>query len=66
MVRSGGGKIDGLKPRDSGVQMVLVSYEQESQSFSAMLCSALVPGGHADKVRHTQTHYIYIYIYIYI
>jgi hypothetical protein len=30
--------------------MVLISYERETRSFTGTLCSALVGGGHADKV----------------
>ena len=47
---AGGGKIDGLKPRDSGVRLVLISYSAEDACFKGLLCHALVPGGHADTV----------------
>jgi hypothetical protein len=47
---AGGGKIDGLKPRDSGVRLVLISYSDEEACFKGLLCHALVPGGHADTV----------------
>lgn len=48
---SGGGKIEGLKPRDSGVRLVLISYDADSSSYTGLLCSAVLPGGHAEKVR---------------
>jgi hypothetical protein len=47
---AGGGKIDGLKPRDSGVRLVLISYSEEDSCFKGLLCHALIPGGHADTV----------------